>query len=601
MKSLLRFLIILTAASLFFVACKKNLDATNEFPELPQFDLTTRVSASASGFVTDENDEPVRGAAVKAGNSTSTTNQYGHFEFNNVSLVKEAAVISVDMPGYFKGIKTFIVNDGRTAFFRIKLIPKRSGGTIDANGGGSVTLPDGLSVTLPAAGVKIASSNAMYSGPVYIALHWIDPSSTDVHSTMPGDLRGINTSGSMKLLTTYGMAAVELTGASGELLQVADGKKATVTFPLPPSMVAAAPASIPLWYFDETAGLWKEEGAATKNGNTYIGDVSHFSFWNCDMPDSYVLFTATVKTAANIPAAYATVKISEVANPGNARFGSTDINGFVSGPVPDNRQLKLEVLAPVLCVNTAIFSQLFTTGVTPYAAGDIILPLHDTLVAQISGTVTDCSNNPVTSGYVMVNMGGQYTQYPLDLSGSYQIITVLCSSTVPASIMANDPIGMHHSLLMNYLIVDGPNLLGNIQTCDTSLNAYDGRYSLNGYHNRLPYTFPYINIAMELRELSPNLLSIYWPEMADYGHPIGVAPGQTSWYGNNIAPVILIDPSTNIITDVFNGSGGTPISLMTGAPTSHYDVASGTLYVYWMYNNNPLRGFIDTFRYLGPR
>lgn len=41
---------------------------------------------------------------------------------------------------------------------------------------------------------------------------------------MPGDLRGIDTDGYMKGLTTYGMAAVELTGAGGESLQIADGK-----------------------------------------------------------------------------------------------------------------------------------------------------------------------------------------------------------------------------------------------------------------------------------------------------------------------------------------------------------------------------------------
>ncbi len=55
------------------------------------------------------------------------------------------------------------------------------------------------------------------------------------------------------------MAAVELTGTSGELLQIATGKKATLTLSIPSSLAASAPATIPLWFFDEAKGLWKEE------------------------------------------------------------------------------------------------------------------------------------------------------------------------------------------------------------------------------------------------------------------------------------------------------------------------------------------------------
>ena len=35
-----------------------------------------------------------------------------------------------------------------------------------------------------------------------------------------------------------------------------------------------------LWYFDEDAGLWKEEGSATLSGNVYTANVSHLSYWN---------------------------------------------------------------------------------------------------------------------------------------------------------------------------------------------------------------------------------------------------------------------------------------------------------------------------------
>lgn len=117
---------------------------------------------------------------------------------------------------------------------------------------------------------------------------------------MPGDLRGISTDGSLKTLTTYGMAAVELTGALGELLQIAPGQKASLTMPIPVAILSNAPATIPLWSFDEAKGLWKEEGQAIKTGSNYVGDVSHFSFWNCDVPNNYVQFNCTVKNSDGI-------------------------------------------------------------------------------------------------------------------------------------------------------------------------------------------------------------------------------------------------------------------------------------------------------------
>jgi hypothetical protein len=48
--------------------------------------------------------------------------------------------------------------------------------------------------------------------------------------------------------------------------------------------------TIPLWYYDEETGLWKEEGQGTvedRDGQLQIcGEVSHFSWWNYDQPIS---------------------------------------------------------------------------------------------------------------------------------------------------------------------------------------------------------------------------------------------------------------------------------------------------------------------------
>ena len=46
---------------------------------------------------------------------------------------------------------------------------------------------------------------------------------------------------------------------------------------------ANGPSSIPLWHFNETYGIWVQQGIATKKGTIYEAEVNHFSTWNLDM------------------------------------------------------------------------------------------------------------------------------------------------------------------------------------------------------------------------------------------------------------------------------------------------------------------------------
>lgn len=465
-------LILPVFAALFFFSCQKDLSSPDagSFNIIP--DLATTVNSSVSGFVTDENNAAVKDASVLIGGMNTTTDKYGFFEIKNANVVKDAAVVTVSKTGYFKGIKTYSAVSNKAAFFRIKLIPKVNVGTIGATAGGNVSLSNGLIVALPANGVVVASSSAAYTGTVNVAAHWIDPTAADLNQTMPGDLRGINTAGAIKMLTSYGMVAVELTGASGELLQIAAGKKATLTFPIPASIVASAPSTIPLWSFDETKGLWKEEGTATKTGNTYVGDVSHFSFWNCDVPANYVQFDCTVKDQSGNPVPYAAVKISVVGGSYyNARYGFTDSSGYVHGLIPDNAQLLVEIFSDYNC-GTPVYSQNLTTSSSPVSLGDITITTNVN-TATVSGTVTDCSNNPIVYGYVFVLENNLYTRYTINpANGTYNFTRLLCNSTAAVTLIAEDLVTAQQSAPQSATFVTGPNTIANIQACGTSVAQF---------------------------------------------------------------------------------------------------------------------------------
>lgn len=482
-KNIFRFLVSALFIITLLNGCKKNVDEGPLDPSIPP-DLTTKVRSSVSGFVTDENNQAVNLANVQVGTLTTSTDKYGYFEVKNVDVVKEAAVVTITKTGYFKGIRTYIAAEGKSAFFRIKLISKTIAGTINGTSGGIITLANGLSISIPTNAVVNAASNTAYTGTVNVAAYWINPTSADLTNTMPGDLRGINTDGNLKLLTTYGMAAVELTGSGGELLQIATGKKVSLNFPIPVSLSSSAPATIPLWYFDEAKGLWKEEGTAKKTGNTYSGEVSHFSYWNCDIPSGLVQFNCTLVNQNGQPIQYAYVKISRVSNLNSWGAGYTDISGYTGGAVPNNTQFKMEVFTNAGCINGPIYSQVFTTTTLNISLGTITINTA-AFSCNVSGSVTNCSNTALTNGYLILNTGNQYSYYPVS-NGTYNFNITLCSIPATVSIHAQDNSNGQQSPPVNYVLNSGNNALPNIQACGTSTEFIN--YSLNGtpYFYSLP-------------------------------------------------------------------------------------------------------------------
>ncbi|MCY7292119.1 MAG: carboxypeptidase-like regulatory domain-containing protein [Ferruginibacter sp.] len=485
-KIIARSILTSIIAVLFFASCQKTVGII-ETPTPPLItltaDLTTKVSSSVSGFVTDENELPVKNANVVVGTSTTITDKYGYFEARNVQVVQNAAMVTIIKPGYFKGIKTYIATAGKSAFFRIKLITKVTSGTLNATTGGTVTLASNLSILFPAAAFVNASTNVAYTGTVKVAAFKIDPTSADLPRIMPGDLRGLNIEGNLQILTSYGMAAVELTGTAGELLQIAAGKKATMTMPIPTTIIAFAPATIPLWYFNETNGLWKQEGTATKVGNNYVGDVSHFSFWNYDVPANFVQFNCTVVNGSGQPIPNVQVKISLVSNPNSARYGYTDSAGYVGGAVPNNALLLLEVFGNNGC-NVASYSQTFTTTNVNVSLGAITISTATSL-SIISGIVTNCSNAPVTNGFIIIQNGYLFSRHALSATGTYSVNRLLCG-TAPnnVTLTGEDITAAQQSNPAVYPIVAGVNTIPTIQACGVSIQQF-----VNYTINSTPYNY----------------------------------------------------------------------------------------------------------------
>jgi len=472
-------LVILIFIVLF--ACQKNPDfgsGTTPNPPAPPttIDLSTKVTTGAiSGFVTDENEAAVVSADVSVGGKNTTTDKYGYFSVSNAEVIENAATVAVLKNGYFKAIKTFIAVTGKNAFFRIKLLPKTNAGTFTASAGGTINLTGGSSIAFPVNAIINKSTNAAYTGQVTVLAKPISAADPDLNRIMPGDLRGLNTENNLQILTTYGMMAVELTGAGGEALQIASGKKATITMPIPSALQAEAPTTIPLWYFDETKGLWIEEGKATKSGSNYVGEVSHFSYWNYDVPANYVKFKCTIVNQDNKPVANALVRVSVVGKSNNGS-GYTDSLGYTGGAVPNNAQLLLQVFSGSNC-NTVLYSKNFSTTATDIDLGTISVNITS-YEATVSGTLINCLDQPVTNGFVIVKIGNLYYRHAVT-NGNFNFTLTTCSLPADATIIAEDILASQQNISTSYTLKSGNNALGSLKACGFSTEQFI-RYTLRG-------------------------------------------------------------------------------------------------------------------------
>jgi hypothetical protein len=454
----------LAVTVLLISACKR--DRTDEPPFIdPTVNDSETVTAGITGIVVNENNIPLSGITVNSSGSNAVTDRYGIFRFKNISISKANASVKVVRNGYFTAYRTFPAVAGRTHNVRIKLIPKTNAGNFSASSGGTVSIAGGGKLVVPAAAVTDASGNA-YSGTVNIAMAGISPTATDMGSIIPGDLRGITTGGQERSLETYGMLGVEMTGSGGQVLKIAPGKTAELTFPIPASLQASAPATITLWHFDEATARWKEEGTATKTGANYIANVNHFSFWNCDVPWPQINLCMTLVNPNNQPLGNVQVRIRRVNVPTSSATGVTDSLGNLCGIVPRNEPLVMEVLGSC---GSVVYSQ----NIGPFSAnaslGTIIVTIPATSQVIIMGNVVNCSNAPVTNGYVFIYFaGGSYTTASVT-NGSFSVTIPNCSGNMlNFSVIPVDNTSQQQGAGTSGSGSNGTINMGTLQACGTS-------------------------------------------------------------------------------------------------------------------------------------
>ena len=462
MKTIYYRLIILLIVSTSFYSCTKD-DVAQPESAIPANEyFGNGITINVIGRVLDENGQPIAGASVKSGSKSTTTDNMGVFALNAISAFEKLGTVTVEKSGYFKGIRSFIPKENANEL-SIILLAKSITGSFNSVDGGTVSA-SGVSVTIDPNSVQL--NNVVYNGVINVSIKHINPESPNFRNEMPGSLVGVDSANSYGLIS-YGMIAVELTNNSGQKLQIENGKTAEIRITVPPSLMANAPATIPLWSLDETLGVWKKEATATLVNNVYVGNVGHFSFWNIDYPFDYITLTGRFFDAqTHLPLAGLLVTITDISTQASGMDISNSV-GMVGGYVPKNKNLNLSV--GKYCDGSYI--NLYSASIGPFASNvnldSVFVNISQLVYTNISGQITGCNNNLLAASYVIINGSNiVYTN-----NGFYS--TIVCGTSVV--LKAGIPLQSSSTQLLN---LNGTPQVVNFQVCPQftmgTMNDFDG-------------------------------------------------------------------------------------------------------------------------------
>ncbi|MBK9400086.1 MAG: carboxypeptidase regulatory-like domain-containing protein [Bacteroidetes bacterium] len=403
------YLSCLIYAFLFTIsACTK--DGNNE--TLPGNSST--VKTTIIGRVFDENGNALSNANVIIGSKSATTNIWGIYVIEDAMVAKDRGLITVTKTGFWNQVRTFKPKTNGSSTADLCLFTSTTTHTLNATTGGTVT-SNGSSIQFPVDAFE-KTDGSSYSGTVSLTVHHLPRNAALFSLKVPGtDFKGISLTNSIENLISYGMIGAKLFDGSGNELRLKNGVTATLSLPVIPEQLTSAPSSIPLWHFNEVTAMWEEEGTAIFNGSNYTGEVSHFSWWNCDAPGGVIVSGRVLDCNLN-PLADAYILA-------NGFYGATsDLNGDWNG-----------LIAPLVASNInaqytdANSGQIYTSGIHAMPAqplsGSYIVPdfqFNNINCYTVSGTLNDCSGQP-SSGTVLLIKNNSLIGYQFTTSGNFNV------------------------------------------------------------------------------------------------------------------------------------------------------------------------------------
>ena len=331
---------------LVVAACNgANLNAPEPEPEV----------AMIRGAVLSIDGAPIADAVVTDGVSDAVTDSEGRF-----AIEAPLGVPVIDLHARADGWSTGHVRvprDARSAAFNLLSMESA---TIDAQAGGLIESEDGLTVRFPE-GSFARPDGSPVVGPVEVS--WTLLNDARQIAAAPGGMRATSTGLDEFPLESFGMAEVTIRQDGEDLELTAD---AELSIPLAASAEFAEGESVPLWTFDEGAGIWVQEGEGIVQDGQFVAQVPHFTWWNCDIPMTVTCVRGRVMDASGLPS-QGTQVVAEGMDYMGMTAGATNDDGFfeVLARIDSRIELRGQHNDPSFAAGMGVAPRVVETPVSP--------------------------------------------------------------------------------------------------------------------------------------------------------------------------------------------------------------------------------------------
>ncbi len=578
MKTYAKFLFALMLTSVIIFSCKK--DRKDE----PQPNPTPTISVGISGTVIDASGNPLNNVTVKVGNQTYTTDFSGTFYIQNASFTTQRYTITFEKQGYFTLQRSGQLTPGKPIILNVGLISENdpiyaAQKQWNSSQPDSVVLPNGSVVSFPA-NAFVNVNGSPYNGVVTVKACYLDPTWDKYPMfTFNGDLYGIDSTNNEVMLNPFAGLNVVLQDANGNRLQLdsAHNKKALVKMKIPAQLVANAPNQVEMWVYAPQQGAKQGKGSAVKTGDSYQGEVMHFTYWSCE--ESYE------------NKAYVEGYVRKNINGDDIGLGGvpivvanqlifTDNTGFYKAIVPAGLSgisiaPQIASLQPFMIPNALNPGEVYTK--------DFIITQGSNLYA-IYGTVRNNNQQPLANALVQVqywnnttyqyinafthtNNQGKY--YILVSSNTYNYSITAKYGTQSASANIQGPLTQDFQKDLTMPAIAGNNRLKVNGNIIFNITGNPANASISGYFVQELSIYVHVNNTGMFSIISPN----YQPSIntaynipsdyqVEYGHqgipnPLNLSSGTIQFTKFNTSGLVEgifsgTDPSGNSVEGVFS-------------------------------------------------
>lgn len=403
-------------------------EVTNQITVPLEFD---EVEGDLIGFVYNTSNVAIPNASVRIYSDETTTNEFGAFSFEDVKLDPQGTYIQVEKSGFLLGSDLVYPNSDGKGTSKVVLLSVQNNPSFQASTGGVIQIEGGGTLSIPPSGL-IRPNGSIYDGEVRYTAYKLSHDDSNFGAKMSGGLLGLDENGKHRVLTTFGIIAIQLTSFDNQILRLKSDKEAELSLPIDPEIQSLVSTNLSIWNFDSSDGLWYERPELIIENQQFNSSIKTLGFWNIAAGSDVSQVCGRLVYTNELPVKNYTIQIEKNGLP--SRVGITDQDGYFCGKMPKGEDLKLQVLHP-LCGNV-----LMELEIGPFeevgTIGNIILESEE---KYISGKV-ECGGEGFNETTIITQSNGKTNFFYPNANGTFSLNLqeVVCGQSTSFSIFAYD-------------------------------------------------------------------------------------------------------------------------------------------------------------------